>query len=99
MREGERVSDGDRMFWVTSEAPLLIRFTVPDRMSGSIKKGQELRLTSNAAQGATHVARITSISPVIDPSSSTIEVVGLVTGSPGELRPGMTVNIALRNSK
>lgn len=99
VREGERVSDGDRMFWVTSEAPLLIRFTVPDRMSGSIKKGEELRLTSNAAQGVTHVARITSISPVIDPSSSTIEVVGLVTGAPGELRPGMTVNIALRNGK
>lgn len=97
VREGQLVSNGDRMFWVTSIAPLLVRFTVPDRFAGTIKKGQEVRISSNATQGAAHVAKITSVSPVIDPSSSTIDVVGLVAGPPGDLRPGMTVNITLRN--
>jgi RND family efflux transporter MFP subunit len=97
VREGQLVSNGDRMFWVTSVAPLLVRFTVPDRLAGSIKRGQEVRITSDATQGAARVAKITSVSPVIDPSSSTIEVVGTVSGPPGDLRSGMTVNITLRN--
>ncbi len=32
VREGQNVAKGDRLFWITAEAPLLMRFTLPERM-------------------------------------------------------------------
>jgi multidrug efflux pump subunit AcrA (membrane-fusion protein) len=42
-----------------------------------------------------HLAKITVISPVVDPASDSIEVVAKLDGSPSGLRPGMTAQIHL----
>ena len=99
VREGQRVANGDRTFWVTSVAPLLVRFTVPERLAGMVKRGEEVRVTSTERDAPAHLAKIMTVGPVIDPSSSTVEVVAGVRGPAGDLRAGMTVNIALRNKK
>ena len=31
VREGQQVAKGDRLFWVTAEAPLRMRFTLPEK--------------------------------------------------------------------
>jgi RND family efflux transporter MFP subunit len=90
VREGQQVAKGDRMFWVTAEAPLLLRFTLPEKFLGSLKKGQRLTVTSPDVASETHAAKITELSPVVDPSSGTIEVLVELTGPQGQLRPGMT---------
>jgi multidrug efflux pump subunit AcrA (membrane-fusion protein) len=38
---------------------------------------------------------VTQISPVIDPSSGTIEVLARVMGTAPDLKPGMLVNIRI----
>jgi multidrug efflux pump subunit AcrA (membrane-fusion protein) len=38
-----------------------------------------------------HIAKVVEVSPVVDPSSGTIEVLAELSGPRGELRPGMTV--------
>jgi membrane fusion protein, multidrug efflux system len=91
VREGQSVSKGDRLFWVTAEGPLRLRFTLPEKYVGQIKKGQQLALTSPDVPAEKHVAKVVEVSPVVDPSSGTIEVLAELSGPRGELRPGMTV--------
>jgi membrane fusion protein, multidrug efflux system len=91
IREGQSVNKSDRLFWVTAEGPLRLRFTLPEKFMGHLKRGQEFPLTSADASLERHSARVIEISPVVDPSSGTIEVLAEITGARGELRPGMTV--------
>ena len=44
VREGQQVAHGDRLFWVTAEAPLRMRFTLPEKYLGTVKRGQQLPL-------------------------------------------------------
>ncbi len=99
IRSGQRVASGDRLFWVTAVAPLRVRFTLPERFVGKLKTGEQLTVTSATAPDTNHIAKIIQISPVVDPSSGTIEVVAELAGAPGELRPGMTANIRLDNAR
>jgi membrane fusion protein (multidrug efflux system) len=91
--EGQSVARGERLFWVTEEAPLLLRFTLPERLMGRVKIGQTLPLTSPDVPSETHSARIKEVSPVVDPSSGTFDVLVELQGPRGELRPGMTASV------
>jgi RND family efflux transporter MFP subunit len=94
---GQRVAAGDRMFWVTAVAPLRVKFTLPERFLGQIKVGQKLILSSPDVQEPAHGARVIQVSPVVDPSSGTIEVLAELQGPAGQLRPGMSVAIPIEN--
>ncbi len=98
VREGQNVSKGERLFWVTAEGPLLIRFTLPEKDFGHVRKGQAAEVTSADIPGEKHSARIKEISPVVDPASGTFEVLVTLTGDGGSLRPGMTASVHLDNS-
>ena len=95
VRESQSVGKGERLFWVTSEAPLLIRFTLPEQLFGKVRRGQEFEVDSPDAAGERHIARVREISPVIDPASGTFEVMVELVGNPGSLRPGMTASVHL----
>jgi membrane fusion protein, multidrug efflux system len=97
LHEGQNVTKGDRMFWITAEGPLLMRFTVPEIFFGRVKLGQLMEVNSADVPGESHTARVKQVSPVIDPSSGTFEVLVELTGDPGTLRPGMNANIRLEN--
>ena len=99
IHEGQNVAKGERLFWLTSEAPLLLRFTLPERYFGRLKREQEFEVTSPDVPGEKHLARVREISPVIDPSSGTFEVMVALTGSPGAFHPGMTANLRVENPR
>ena len=80
VREGQAVKQGDRLFWVTAEAPLLMRFTLPESYFGHVKSAQVFEVSSPDLPGEKHAARVKEISPVIDPSSGTFEVLVQLTG-------------------
>jgi membrane fusion protein (multidrug efflux system) len=96
-REGQSVAKGDRLFWITAEAPLRVRFTLPEKFIGRLKRGQELPLVSPDFPTEKHQAKIVAISPVVDPSSATIEGLAELVGPHGELRPGMSVTLRIPN--
>jgi RND family efflux transporter MFP subunit len=96
-REGQVVVRGDKLFWVTAEAPLLLRFTVPEKFLGRLKMRQELALTSPDAPEEKHTAKVVELSPVVDPSSGTFDVLAELTGPRGNLRPGMTASVRFNN--
>jgi RND family efflux transporter MFP subunit len=97
VRAGQEVNHGDRLFWVTAETPLRVRFTLPEHFIGRIKKGTQLSLTTADLPDAKHNVRVIEVSPVVDPSSATIEVLAELVGNRGELRPGMSTNILVPN--
>src|SRR5215468_2995472 len=93
VREGQSVAKGDRLFWVTEEGPLRVRFTLPERFISRVKRGQLMALTAPDLAGEKHAVEVVEMSPVVDPSSGTIEVLAELVGARGELRPGMTVAV------
>ena len=97
VRAGQAVSKGERLFWVTAEAPLLMRFTLPERYFGRVRPAQQFEITSPDLPGEKHAARVKEVSPVVDPSSGTFEVLVELTGDRGSLRPGMTANLRVED--
>jgi membrane fusion protein (multidrug efflux system) len=93
IREGQSITKGERLFWVTAERPLRLRFTLPEGFLGHLKKGQELPLTSPDVPLEKHAVKIMEISPVVDPSSGTIEILTELVGEAGNLRPGMSASV------
>jgi RND family efflux transporter MFP subunit len=98
VREGQNVAKGDRLFWVTAEAPLLMRFTLPEKLFGKMRPGQQVEVTCADIPGEKHLAKVKEISPVVDPSSGTFEVLLVLAGERGSLRPGMTASVHLEDS-
>ncbi len=95
VRAGQQVNRGDRMFWITETSPLRVQFTLPERFAGKIQRGQTLEVTSVDSGDAKFTAKVMEISPVIDPSSGTIEVLAQLLGATRDLRPGMTTSIRI----
>jgi len=98
VREGQNVAKGDRLFWVTAEAPLLMRFTLPEKYFGKMRNGQQVEVTCVDTPTEKHLAKVKQVSPVVDPSSGTFEVLVELTGDRGSLRPGMNASVHLDNS-
>jgi RND family efflux transporter MFP subunit len=98
VREGQSVGKADRLFWVTAEGPLRVRFTLPEKFIRRVKRGQHLPLTCSDLVAEKHDVKIVEVSPVVDPSSGTIEVLAELVGERGELRPGMTVTVHVPNT-
>ena len=90
VREGQQVTRGDRLFWVTAEAPLRMRFTLPEKFLGRVKLGQQLSLTLPDLPEEKHRAKVVELSPVVDPTSGTFDGLAEVTGPLGRLHPGMS---------
>jgi len=96
VRVGQKVSAGDRLFWVTAMAPLQVKFTLPERLIGMVKRGQVVSVASADISPATsHAAKVIDVSPVVDPSSGTIEVLAQIEGAAPDLRPGMLASIRI----
>ena len=98
VREGQSVTKGERLFWVTAEAPLEMRFTLAEKFFGRIHHGHQFEITSADTPNEKHMARVKEISPVVDPSSGTFEVLVELLGERGSLRPGMTASVRVENA-
>jgi membrane fusion protein, multidrug efflux system len=98
VRSGQQVVKGDRTFWVTETAPLRVRFTLPERYVSRIQRGLLLQVTSADTADKQYQAKVIEISPVIDPSSGTIEVLAQIVNPGKDLRPGMTTSIRVPNT-
>ena len=99
VRVGQKVALGDRLFWVTAESPLRMRFTLPESFLGHVAQGQRLPLTTPDLEGQRWTASVIEISPVVDPSSGTIEVLCEIVGPTGGLRPGMSASVRILNPR
>ena len=72
-----------------------MRFTMPEKFIGQIKKGLRVSLTTPDVPDRSYKAKVVEVSPVIDPASSTFEVMVQVENSDTDLRPGMNASVNL----
>jgi RND family efflux transporter MFP subunit len=95
VRAGQSVARNDRLFWVTAIAPLRIRVTLPEKFLGRIKSGTVIAVTpaEDSTPDRHYRAKVIQISPVVDPSSDTIEILAELSGDTSGLRPGMRANL------
>jgi len=99
VREGQNMAKGERLFWVTAESPLMMRFTLPEKMFGQVRPGQTYEITSVDVAEEKHTGRVKQISPVVDPASGTFEVLVELVGDRGAFRPGMTAEVHLSKAR
>ncbi len=95
VRPAQEVKPGDVLFWITAEAPLQVLFTVPETAMGAFTKGKPLELTTADYPALHQQGRIARVSPVVDPASGSIQVIGAVVHPSPLLKPGMTMQVRL----
>ena len=97
VRLGESVAKNDRLFWVTAVAPLRLRVTLPEKFVGTIRTGTLVAITpaESSDPSRRYRARVIEVSPVVDPSSDTIDVLAQFIGDTSGLRPGMRADVHL----
>jgi membrane fusion protein, multidrug efflux system len=95
VRQGQEVAKGDRLFWVTAEGPLRMRFTVPEKFMDTLTIGKQLTLTTPDFPGKEYKTKVVELSPVVDPTSGTFDGTVELVGPPGPLRPGMNTNLRI----
>ena len=95
VRSSQEVKAGDVLFWVTAEAPLRILFTVPESAMADFSIGKPLELTTPDYPGLRQSGRILRVSPVVDPASGSIQVIGAVVRPSPLLKPGMSMQVRL----
>lgn len=99
VRVGESVTRDQKLFWVTATAPMRVRVTLPASFIGQVKPGNTVSVFSaESTQAGEYSARVLQVSPVVDPSSDTIEVLAQLSGAAASgLRPGMRANVRFPN--
>jgi RND family efflux transporter MFP subunit len=89
----QQVKKGDVLFWVTAEAPLRVLFTVPESAMAAFPTGAPLELTTADYPQLRQQAHVLRVSPVIDPASGSVQVIGAVVRPSPLLKPGMTMQV------
>ncbi len=95
VRPAQEVKPGDVLFWITAEAPLQVLFTVPETAMAAFTTGKPLDLTTADYPHLHQQGRIVRVSPVVDPASGSIQVIGGVVHPSPLLKPGMTMQVRL----
>jgi RND family efflux transporter MFP subunit len=95
VRPSQEVKPGDVLFWITAEAPLRVLFTVPESAMAVFLVGKRLDLTTADYPGQHQAAHILRVSPVVDPASGSVQVIGAVDRPAIWLKPGMSMQIRL----
>jgi RND family efflux transporter MFP subunit len=93
VRLTQEVKKGDVLFWITAEAPLRVLFTVPESAMAAFPIGAPLELTTADLPQLRQQARVLRVSPVVDPASGSLQVIGTVVRPSPQLKPGMTMQI------
>jgi RND family efflux transporter MFP subunit len=95
VRLAQEVKNGDALFWLTAERPLHILFTVPESDLRFVHMGTRLELTTMVFPELHQAATVRRVSPVVDPASDSLEVIGDLDHPSPLLKPGMSMQVRL----
>jgi RND family efflux transporter MFP subunit len=94
VRISQEVKKGDVLLWVTAVAPLRVLFTVPEAEMALFPIGAGIELKTADYPALRQEAKVLRVSPVVDPASGSVQVIGMVVHPSLLLKPGMTMQIA-----
>jgi len=94
LRVAQEVKKGDVLLWITATGSLRVLFTVPESAMAVYSTGAELDLTTPNYPQLHQAARILRVSPVVDPASASLQVIGILIHPSPLLKPGMTMQVS-----
>lgn len=92
---GDRIGPDTAIVTLDDRNPLLVRFDVPEVLSGRLQEGDTVRVTTFDGNASAREAVLVDIGTRIDASSRTFQVRAEVDNDGDTLRPGMSFRIAL----
>jgi HlyD family secretion protein len=94
IRAGQNVLKDEKCFRVSELNPLQVRFLVPETAGRRPRTGEAVNVVPVSDTQRVYPARITMVSPTVDPASGSYDVTARLTGTDlRELRPGMSVKV------
>jgi Cu(I)/Ag(I) efflux system membrane fusion protein len=99
VEEGNYVKEGQGLFMIANLNTVWADFDAYEKQISSIKKGDEITITSNANPNKELKAKISFINPILNTSTRTVIVRAKLNNSKGELKPGMFVKGVLTSQK
>ncbi|MFZ6752754.1 efflux RND transporter periplasmic adaptor subunit [Undibacterium sp. Dicai25W] len=92
---GQYINTGDKLVTLQTIDPVYIDFYVPQKQIGSLKIGQNLKISSDSFTGQEFAGQVSSINPKIDTASRNVQVQATLSNQKQLLLPGMFANVAL----
>jgi RND family efflux transporter MFP subunit len=94
IREGQAIAKGDKCFRISQLSPLQVQFQVSELAGPRPVTGAPVSLVLLDGSNQSLSAKVVKVSPTVDPSSDSYDVVAQLAG-PGleKLRPGMAVRV------
>lgn len=93
---GAIVSSGTPLVTISDLSRIKLDFTVPETRLGALRVGQEIEAVTAAFPDQPSTGRITTIDPVIDPSSRAVLVRAVLPNPGARIKPGMLVTVRVR---
>lgn len=95
IKVGQNVAQGAKTFRITDPTPLKARVFVPERELARLAPGQNAVAQIDALGGRTFPARVSLVSPAIDPATATFTVTLEFADESARLKPGMFARIGI----
>lgn len=92
---GSAVTAGQVVLRLKSVGQVRVQADVPQSLSGAVRTGMGVRIVADSVELR---ARLTSVSPSVDPQNRTFRVEAVVPDSSGALKPGMFARLELEGS-
>ena len=99
VRVGQYLAVGDKLFHLMGNSPLEVRFTLPGAEVRFAHRGEVIAVSASPDFAAAATARITTVSPAIDPGSGMVEIIAVLSHAAPGIQPGMIVSVRLPRSR
>ncbi|HWW62867.1 MAG TPA: efflux RND transporter periplasmic adaptor subunit, partial [Thermoanaerobaculia bacterium] len=93
---GQRLGDNTVALVIVQTSPLKLRFRVPERYLGTVKRGQSVTASVDPYPNETFQGAVTVIGGVIDPATRTFPVETQFANRDGRLKPGLFARVEMR---
>lgn len=90
---GQKLGDGGVAFVIAQTSPLKLRFSVPERYLGRIRRGDTVVARVDPYPNETFQGKIRTIAGVIDPRTRTMFAEAEFANADGRLRPGLFARV------
>jgi len=92
---GQVIKEGQAIVTLQALNPIFVNFQIPQQQLAMIRKGLEVRVTSDALAGHVINGKITAINPEVDAATRNISVQATLSNPDEQLRPGMYATVAV----
>ena len=92
---GQILKEGDGIVSLQTLDPIYADFSLPQQRLAVLNAGVVVRVTSDAAPGATFEGKINAVNPDVAPVTRNVRLQALLTNAGEKLRPGMFATITV----